>query len=110
MSERKHLKVCPICKKSFNSRANGIYCSNLCYRTANSPTKGLMITSCEVCNSEFKTYKHIPQLVCSDLCSSKLFNTYIHKSYNKIFGTTNTKKIKNILKNRRNNYERKETT
>lgn len=106
-SERKYVKTCPMCKKEFNSRGNGIYCSKLCYRTANNPTKGLMITSCEVCGSGFKTPKHVPSLVCSDICSSKLFNTCIHKSYEKIFGTTNIRTIKNLLKTRRDENEKK---
>ena len=108
-SERRYKKVCPMCKTEFDSRGNGVYCSEICYRTANSSTKGLMITSCEVCNSSFRTSIAAPELVCSDICSSKLFQTYINKANKEVFGTNNPKKIKSILKERRRIIENQKT-
>ncbi len=105
-SQRKHEKECPMCKTKFNSRGNGIYCSEVCYRTANSATKGLMVTSCEVCSNSFRTPITSPELVCSDICSSKLFQTYIDKANQEVFGTTNLREIKAKIKQRSNTNEK----
>lgn len=97
-AQRKNTKVCPICHSEFDSRGNGIYCSEICYRTANNPTKGLMVSTCEVCGITFKTLKTAPELTCSDICSTKLFSTYINRANKEVFGTTDKNKIrKNIL-------------
>lgn len=96
-AQRTIIKVCPMCKSEFNSRGNGVYCSEICYRTANNPTKGLMVAICEVCNSTFKTSKNAPELTCSDLCSTKLFSTYINRANKEVFGTTDINQIRKKL-------------
>lgn len=100
-AQRKNIKVCPICHSEFNSRGNGIYCSEICYRTANNPTKGLMVTTCEVCGITFKTLKTAPESTCSDLCSTKLFSTYINRANKEVFGTIDKSKIRKKLVTRR---------
>lgn len=96
-AQRHKIKTCPVCHSTFNSRGNGVYCSNICYRTANNPTKGLMVATCEVCLKTFKTSKTNPELVCSDYCSSKLFSVYINRAHIDVFKTCDPKKIKKII-------------
>lgn len=107
-AQRKNIKICPICQSEFNSRGNGVYCSEICYRTANNPTKGLMVTSCEVCNTTFKTLKTNPEVTCSDLCSTKLFATYINRANKEVFGTIDKSKIRKNIAIRRKLGEKKE--
>lgn len=105
-AQRKNIKICPICQSEFDSRGNGVYCSDICYRTANNPTKGLMVSTCEVCNTTFKTLKTNPDMVCSDLCSTKLFSTYINRANKEVFGTADKSKIRKIIETRRELSER----
>lgn len=100
-SQRNTVKTCPVCNKSFDARGNGIYCSNVCYRTANSSTKGLIVTDCEVCGNSYKSLITKPTLTCGDICSSMLFPTYINRINKEVFGTTNTKLIRKEIKKRR---------
>lgn len=93
-AQRIHSKVCPICSKKFKARGNGIYCSDICYRTANSETKGLIVSYCRVCGQSFKTRKDNPVAVCGEECGSKLFSTYIKETLLDVFGTED----KNIIK------------
>lgn len=105
MAQRKHKKICPMCGKQFNSRGNGVYCSEECYRTANSSTKGLTIRECEVCGNKFRARIDSQDLTCSIECGSKLFSTFINRSYTAIFGTTDIKSIKSIMKQKENSSE-----
>lgn len=100
-AQRINTKVCPICQSEFKSRGNGVYCSDICYRTANNPSKGLMVTSCEVCEVTFKTLKTAPESTCSDLCSTKLFSTYINRANKEVFGTTDKNQIRKKIATRR---------
>lgn len=104
-SQRNKVKTCPVCKSEFNSRGNGVYCSNMCYRIANNPKRGLKISNCEVCGGTFRSLKGYEELTCSDKCSSNLFYTYINRTNKCVFGTTNKRKIKNHLKARGVIYE-----
>lgn len=104
-SQHRYEKVCVVCKNTFLARGNGLYCSDMCYRTANSSTKGLMVTSCEVCNKQFRTLKSNPEATCSDLCSSKLFSTYINRVHTEVFGTSDASRIKSIIKRSKSNED-----
>lgn len=99
-AQRNSIKVCPICHSEFVSRGNGVYCSEICYRTANNPNKGLMVATCEVCGVDFKILKTSPRPTCSDLCSTKLFSTYIDRANKEVFGNTDKNKIKKIITRR----------
>lgn len=107
-AQRKNTKLCPICHSEFNSRGNGVYCSEICYRTANNPTKGFMVSTCEVCGATFKTLKTTPELTCSDICSTKLFSTYINRANKEVFGTTDKSKIRKNIVTRRDLGEKQE--
>lgn len=97
-AQRKNKKVCPMCNKKFLARGNGVYCSNVCYRTANSSTKGLMVSYCKVCGQSFKTLISNPEVVCSDSCSTRLFSVYINETLIEVFGTTDKNQIQTFLK------------
>lgn len=100
-AQKKYKKICPVCGTKFKARGNGIYCSDVCYRTANSTTKGLIIATCDVCHNKFQTLKSNPEATCSDKCSSRLFSTYISNINREIFGTTNKAHIQQYISERR---------
>lgn len=93
-AQKIHTKVCPMCSKKFKGRGNGVYCSTICYRTANSETKGLMVSYCRVCGQSFRTRKDNPVVVCGEECSSKLFSTYIKETLLNVFGTEDKETIR----------------
>lgn len=91
----KYVKECPVCRKEFLMPTSFKFCSEECRKLS---YRKMAVMVCSVCEKKFYGYKEINKNpICSNRCIENRDEIIIKKSLNKLFGTSDKKKINSII-------------